>query len=243
MLYKARRGQVSYGQAIGIVLMDTFTPFIPGDVGNASTYPFPVRFHTVPRLTSERVLAHDMSCIDGVIQAAKTLERDGVKAITGDCGFMAIYHKQVANEVTVPVFLSSLLQVPFLSSMLSPVHKVGIITADASSLDSSVLKAVGIHKDIPITIRGLEHCESFRRSMLKEEGILDSEKIEIEVVTTAQKMVEEDPAVKIILLECSDLPPYGAAVQEVVGLPVFDFITMIHFVYMGLVKRRFTGFM
>ncbi len=47
MLCKTRKGQASSGEAIGILLLDTSVPFIPGDVANATTYDFPVRFQNV----------------------------------------------------------------------------------------------------------------------------------------------------------------------------------------------------
>jgi hypothetical protein len=59
----------------------------------------------------------------------------------------------------------------------------------------------------------------------------------------AKQIVDEDPAVKAILLECSLLPPYGAAVQEALDMPVFDYVTMINYVYSAVVKKRFEGFM
>ncbi|HQN29596.1 MAG TPA: aspartate/glutamate racemase family protein, partial [Methanothrix soehngenii] len=59
MIYKARSGQASYGEAIGILLLDCFTPFIPGDVANATTYCFPVRFQKVEGLTTKRTLGKD----------------------------------------------------------------------------------------------------------------------------------------------------------------------------------------
>jgi hypothetical protein len=39
------------------------------------------------------------------------------------------------------------------------------------------------------------------------------------------------------------LAPYAAAVQETVNLPVFDFITMINYVFSAVVRRRYRGFM
>jgi hypothetical protein len=56
-------------------------------------------------------------------------------------------------------------------------------------------------------------------------------------------MVETHPDIGAIVLECSDLPPYAAAVQAAVNLPVFDFITMIQYVHSALVRRPFQGFM
>jgi Asp/Glu/hydantoin racemase len=54
------------------------------------------------------------------------------------------------------------------------------------------------------------------------------------VESAARELVLGKGRVKAILLECSNLPPYAAAVQKAVGLPVFDFNTMIHQVYRAI---------
>jgi len=243
MLYRVKPGQVSYGEAIGIILLENYVPFIPGDVANATTYDFPVRFQRVDGFSAERIFRHDMSLAADVVQAAKTLEAEGVRAITGDCGFMILYQEQMQEEVSVPVFMSSLLQIPFLMGLLPPGGKIGIVTANSKSLDDTVLRKAGVPDTGSLVIAGLEKCEHFYSAVFIEEGILDSDRIEREVVDTAVQLVKHHPDVSLLLLECSLLPPYGAAVQEALGLPVFDYITMINFVYSAVVKKRFTGYM
>ena len=46
-----------------------------------------------------------------------------------------------------------------------------------------------------------------------------------------------------VLLECSDLPPYAHAIQREIGLPVFDFVTMISYVHSSVVRRPYDGWM
>ncbi len=159
MIYKVKKGQVSYGEAIGILLIENFAPFIPGDVANASTYSFPVRFQRVEGLTFDRLRRKDLTLLDSVIEAGEELVREGVRAITSDCGFMALFQKELADHFEIPVFLSSLLQVPFISRILGNDEKVGIITANSQALDASLLEKVGIANSIPIHIRGLEKGE------------------------------------------------------------------------------------
>ena len=244
MLYKAKKGQASYGESIGILLLDTsFAPYIPGDVANATTYSFPVRFKKVKNLTVERIFNKDIRFLDNMINAGRELVEEGVKAITGDCGFMALFQKEMVKQLKVPVFLSSLLQLSFITKIISDDQKVGIITANSSILDASLLKEVGIRSTVSLCIRGMEDKENFKKSIIEEIGWLDSEKIEKEVVHIAKEMIREEPKIKVILLECSILPPYGAAVQEAVNLPVFDYITMINYVYSAIVKKKFKGFM
>ena len=243
MIYKANKGQVSYGEAVGIILLDTYTPFIPGDVGNATTFNFPVRYRVIKNYTIERIFNKDKTGLDDFMNAGKELVKDGVKAITGDCGYMALFQQDLTNELNVPVFLSSLLQVPFISSIIGSNHKVGIICANSAMLNQQLLDAVGINPSTPHFIKGLEGKPHFFEAAIKENGTLDSRELEREVVSIAREMVKEEPLIKAILLECSLLPPYGAAVHQAVNLPVFDYVTMINFVYSAVIKKKFSGFM
>jgi len=104
---------------------------------------------------------------------------------------------------------------------------------------------VGVTKDIRagMVVCGMEDQEEFRTSVLEEKGTLDSDRIERELVGVTERMVRENPEVAAIVLECSDLPPYAAAVHEATGRPVFDFITMIRYVHSALVPVRYAGHM
>jgi len=244
MLYYANKGQVSYGEAIGILLLDSFIPFPPGDVGNASTYSFPVRYKVVKGASIERLInQQDASLLEPFIEAGHELVKEGVKAITGDCGFMILFQERLAREFPVPVFMSSLLQVPFISRMLKPGKKVGIISADSRNLTDKHLQAAGIDENMKIKVVGMQDQKFFFDAILAEKGELNFEEVQKEVVNVSTKLVKDDEKIGAILLECSDLPPYAAAIQESVGLPVFDFTTMINYVYLALVRKKFEGFM
>jgi hypothetical protein len=243
MIYRVKQKQVSYGEAIGIILLENFAPFIPGDVANATTYGFPVRFQRVKDFSVERIFKHDMTLLDAVLKAGKALVREGVRAVTGDCGFMVIYQDELAAELGVPVFMSSLLQIPFLARTIAACEKVGIVTADSRVLDDLVLRKAGVEDTGRLCIGGMENQEHFTGAIIEERGLLDSELLEAEVVGVARELAAANPALRVVLLECSVLPPYGAAIQEALGLPVFDFVTMINYMFSGLVKTRFQGFM
>ena len=70
---------------------------------------------------------------------------------------------------------------------------------------------------------------------------MDTDVIEKEIIEVCDRMLKENPEVAAIELECSDLPPFAAAVHEHTGLPVFDFITMIKHVESALNPARYTG--
>lgn len=242
MIYTTQKGQVSSGEAIGILLLDTSVPFIPGDVANATTYTFPVRFQKVRGFSVRRALSRDPSVYEGLHEAAADLVQQGVRAVTGDCGFMGVHQKKLARELGVPVFLSSLLQIPFISLLSGENAKVGIITADSKSFSADLLLAVGVSDPTNLVIGGLEDSPQFYQFAIEETGALDTAAVEKEVVGLAREMVASNPMMRAILLECSLLPPYAAAVQDAVNLPVFDYITMINFVFSAVVKKRYTGF-
>jgi hypothetical protein len=194
MIFTANKGQTSYGEAIGILLLDTETPFILGDVGNAKSYDYPVRFKTVEGLLTDRIFAHDYSFIEGMIAGAQELEREGVKAITGDCGFM---------------------------------------------LTPEVFDKIGLNDIAGLVIRGLQHDKHFKDAVVDEIGTLDSDGIRAEVVQAAKEITSNHPEIRSLLLECSMMPPYSEAVQQATGLPVYDFLTMIDYVYTAVVKKHF----
>src|SRR5579872_5242946 len=103
-IYKTRRGARNYGIAVGILQLDCSLPFVPGDVDNADTYDFPVIYKVVPGLSTKACLAR------AAVETAIELERQGVRAISSDCGFMLQFQAQVREAVKVPVCMSSLLQ-------------------------------------------------------------------------------------------------------------------------------------
>lgn len=243
MIYHVRRGAESYGHAIGILLIDCSTPFIPGDVGNASTYDFPVIYKTVPGVTLQKLIEEgDLSYIRRVIDTAKELENMGVRAISSDCGYMIHFQKQVAAELSIPVIMSSLIQLPMLEQTMGDSGKIGIICANKKKLTPDLLDAAGVRNKERIVIRGMEEKAFFRAPILDEKPELDSEKIEQEITETAQELVESHPDVRVILLECSNLPPYAHAVQAVTGRPVFDFTTLINLFFSASFRKPFSGF-
>lgn len=241
-LYEVRLGAESYGHEIGILLVDCFTPFIPGDVGNASTYSYPVLYNTVQGCSLERLInLGDESLVETVVEAAKYLEQRGVKGITSDCGFMIRFQDAVAKAVKIPVFLSSMTQLPMIGSTLGWSRSVGVITANAKRMTPELLAIAAAGSKVKIVIAGLEDKPAFRGPILDEIGPLNPQKIEIEIIEVATYLQKNNPDLGAILLECSNLPPYAHAVQRVTGLPVFDFTTLINYMVAGNHRKKFDG--
>ena len=228
-------GFQTYGYTLGILLLDAHFPRIPGELGNATTFSYPVLMQVVASATPRRVVNGDASLLDPFISATRDLESRGVKAITTTCGFLAVFQKEMAAAVDIPVFSSALIQVPMVQSMLGRGRKVGILTADSRYLTEAHYEGVGWNsQDVPVAIQGLESYPNFTGSVPDNGPTLDFEAVTVEVVDAATKLVRDNPDVGAIVFECTNLPPYAAAVQAATSLPVFDILTLCDMVYQTL---------
>ena len=235
-------GRNTYGEAIGVIMMNKVKARIPGDVGNATTFDFPVRFCVVKEACTDTHRRADSSLIKPFVEAAKDLERAGVKAITTCCGFLAIFQREIADAVNIPVFTSSLLLLPMVSRMLKSDQKIGVITAEGIYLDDRYFENVGMDTD-RVVVAGMENEPEFRRSVLDDEPSMDTEKMEKEIVQVASNLVSEHPEIGAFVLECTQLPAYAKAIQDAVGLPVFDIVSLTNMVYSAVIRKDFTGSM
>src|SRR3954470_8445487 len=138
----ARGGKAIYGAPLGILMLEARFPRIPGDMGNATTWPFPVLFRVVAGASPERVVTRKAEGLLGAFKdAAADLVRLGADGITTNCGFLSLYQTELARHVGVPVATSSLMQIPFIQSVLPPGKRVGVITISAGTLTAAHLQA------------------------------------------------------------------------------------------------------
>ena len=243
MIEEVKGGQNIYGEAIGIITVETKFPRIPGDIGNATTWDFPVMYRVVKETSPAKVVGRvGPKLLEPFIDAARDLEKLGVKAITTTCGFLALFQEEISNSVNVPVFTSSLMQVPLVYRMLRRNQKVGIITIDSRLLTKKHLASVGADS-VPTIIVGTEDRKEFTRAILGNEITLNVKKAEDELVTVAKKLVRQHAEIGAIVLECTNMPPYARSIQQEVNLPVFDIYTLVNIVYSAVVRKDFIGYM
>ena len=226
------------GQALGIIAVDLDYPKVPGNVVNATTYDFPVLYEMVS-FEIEQLFAGDPSIKEQVIEAAKKLEAKGVRAIIGACGYFAHFQKEVAAAVGVPVFMSSLCQLATIKTWLPAERKIAVFAADGASINDEFLSQVNTTTD-QIVVVNVGDMESFA-PIRWGKGPLDNGLLEDDLCKRAQEVCAKYPEVDAILLECSDLPPYAAAIQRATGLPVFDFITLINYLQNAVMQRPYEG--
>ncbi|MCT9078742.1 hypothetical protein [Streptomyces fulvoviolaceus] len=215
---------------IGIVMLDNRIPRPVGDVGNPASFDFPVAMAVAAGADTRQVVEHSAAgLLPTVTEAATALQKDGAAAVTTCCGFLAVYQRELADELDVPVATSSLLQVPLVLRTLRRDQSVCVLTANASTLTDAHLEAVGIGPSMRPRVRltGLEHTEHFFPVVTGDGASLDVGRAEAEVVAVARAAVATHPDIGAFVLECTNLPPYSGAVKAATGRPVWDALTLI----------------
>ncbi|MBW4089972.1 MAG: aspartate/glutamate racemase family protein [Proteobacteria bacterium] len=235
----ARGGRAIYGAPLGILMLEARFARIPGDMGNAETWPFPVLYRVVAGASPERVVLRGAAGLrDDFIAAARALVAEGAEAITTNCGFLALFQRELAAAVGVPVATSALLQVPWVQALLPPGQRVGVVTVSAGSLSPQHLAAAGVPADTPIA--GTEGgTEFFRTLILGEKEDLDVAAAEADILDAGAELVRRHPEVGAIVLECTNMPPYAAALRRALDRPVFDIYSLVTWLRAGVRPRRF----
>lgn len=221
---KLTGGYTNYGQDIGILMLDTIFPRIPGDIGNALSYPFPVRYKVVKDAFCERIMGDqvDEELLAPFIKAAQELEAEGCKAITTSCGFLAGFQRKLADSVHIPVFTSGLILVPLVWSMINHDQTIGIFTERAAHLGEYHFNQLGwSSKDIPVHVTGMLEDSPFPALFIGNQMSEDREILEACMLEMTERHMREHPDTGAIVFECTNFGPFSQKVQEIAKVPVF----------------------
>ena len=231
-------GKSLYGARVGILMLETRFPRIPGDMGNAETWPFPVLYKVVPGASPRRVVCDKAAgLLDEFLAAAAELVRLGADGITTTCGFLSLFQREIAAHVGVPVATSSLMQIPFIERVLPPGKRVGVLTVSAANLTEEHLLAAGADPATPVV--GTDNGSEFTRVMINDEERLDVAAAERDILAAGDALVTSHRDVGAVLLECTNMVPYARALSERLRLPVFSIYTFVTWFQSGLVPRDF----
>lgn len=234
-------GQNISGYSVGILHIDKVCyPMLPGNVVNACTYDFPVRMKAVKDLDTTRLHSGDPDLFKPILETALELQREGVRAIAGACGFFGHFQSKLADALDIPVAVTSLVQVPWIQAIQGKNKKIGVLSANASAMTEEFLWNCGIRDTNCLVVKDLRNEPSFSAIMENRSG-MDNVLTRQEVVQAAVDLTAEHQDIAAICLECSDMPPYSAAIQRAAGLPVFDYITMIRWLHNAVNQRPYSG--
>lgn len=208
---------------------------IVGNSTNVDSYPFPVRLCRIEGANMETVLENpNPKVLKRMIEKSRELVAEGIQAITTSCGFNIIFQRELSKAVDILVFTSSLLQVPFVRSLLSPEKEIAIITAKKKALKREHFEAAGITPSMKVIVFGMEEFPEWNKISLKPDEPIDLEIIRKEVIERAITAKESHPSIGAFILECTDLPPFAQTIRERTDLPVFDFMSMMDMIARAL---------
>jgi Asp/Glu/hydantoin racemase len=234
----AKGGKAIYGASVGILMLEARFPRIPGDMGNALTWPFPVQYRIVRGASPDRVVKHGADgLLSHFVDAARELVADGVDGITTNCGFLSLFQDELAEAVQVPVATSSLMQVATVNRLLPKGRRAGVLTISGSTLTPLHLDKAGVPEGTPVG--STEGGREFTRAILGNELELDVELARQDNVEAAQRLMAEHANVGALVLECTNMVPYAADIRAATGLPVFSIETFVRWFQAGLQPRPY----
>lgn len=252
-IIKARRGHRCYGMGVGIIILDDVYPGFPGDVRNASAYPFPIQYEIAWGVDIKGLcFADDKSpYLDPIKQAAKKLERMGCRAIAAECGYFAYFQKEISTHVDVPVFMSSLLQVPWAQNLIGPQKVVGVLMSepqDFPCLTEKHLESVGIRTGTNYVLGGAMDpgvCKEFDHLWTEEYRTeppsADYDKAQKEFIAIAIEFYQKYPDMGAMVLECTGFQPFARALQREIDIPIFSWGTLLDYAFSVAVHRDYYG--
>lgn len=246
----ARKNHKCYGMGLGIIILDDVYPAFPGDVRNASAFPYPIQYEIVKGVDILGLLYQkDKSgFLVPILEAAKNLESMGCRAIAAECGYFAWFQQEIAGEVDVPVFMSSMLQIPLIQQTIGPKKSVGILCAKKECLTEEHLRRVGVNPASNYFVNGAQDdysCPGFDTlwdaKVRPEIPESDFEATEKQMVMIAKDMKAKHPDMGALMLECTGMQPFARAIQREIDLPIYSWGTMLDYAYSTSVHREYYG--
>jgi Asp/Glu/hydantoin racemase len=232
-----RGGKAVYGASVGVLMLEARFPRIPGDLGNALSFPFPVHYRVVRGASPDRIVRRRAEgALPAFIEAARDLVAMGADGITTNCGFLSLFQAALQEAVPVPVATSALMQAPMIEAVLPAGKRVGVLTVSADSLTPEHLAAARVAPDTPVL--GMDGGV-FARTILDDALEMDVDACRADLIDRAQALARAHPHVGAILLECTNMTPHAAAIRRATGLPVYSMDSFVRWFQSGLHPPQF----
>jgi hypothetical protein len=213
---------------LGVVMLDTKFPRPEGDIGHPSAFNVPTRRCVMTGAWPDKIVQSAAGLRKGrvvppILQLVRRLEQDGAKAITTSCGFLVLLQKEMQAQVKIPVVTSSLLQLPGLLALHS---KVGVLTISSSKLGVEHLRAAGVPRErmADVVVQGVDAKSEFATAILGNRPGMDFEKAAADVLAAAIALKSKEPALTCVVLECTNMPPYRAAIEAATGMKTWALV-------------------
>lgn len=227
---------------VSVLQLDTGFARIPGDIGCAQTFRTAPEIRRIARASVARIVTADVGSVDIAPFVAATGEATG-DIVTTSCGFLAPFQAALAAATARPVIASALAALPRLMALHGPAA-VAVLTFDAARLTPAHLG--GLH---PGAVIGLPPGSHLRDIIANDRpGLAESPAtgtvVDAKTSAAGQPRAGLDPdraateilallraslprGTRALLVECTNLPPYKAAMRRVFDGEIADILTCI----------------
>ncbi len=233
-----RGGMPTYGHRVGILMSDSNIPRIPGDPGHAETFDFPVVYEVLEGFPFQDLVEMKKDHLDILVSKSRALEKKGVDLVAADCGLFAYFQEDMRKALSIPFIGSSLDIIPLLLRFLPRGREIGIITGDTRILTDAHLEASGIFPG-DVVRTGMEDSKEFRRVVMERNIELDTEAMRRSALEAAGRLEGEN--LGAVVIECTNLISFRRDFQKILGVPVFDLVSLIEFWVSGLRLHEFSS--
>jgi hypothetical protein len=207
---------------LGVLMLDTRFPRWPGDIGCAQGLAGAVIRRRVVGALPRRVVvdaaALRSSALDRAFEAAAhELVAAGATVLATSCGFLVLLQSALQQALPVPLVSSSLLQLP---ALLEREPRVGVLTIAAAALGVEHLRAAGVPESRlgDVVVEGVAPDSAFACAILGNQPTLDAAQAGRDVVAAALALKRRAPALRRVVLECTNMPPFARAIAQASGL-------------------------
>ena len=223
---------------VGVLMLETRFPRLLGDIGNADSWPFPVRFRIVKNASAKQAIKlNPRALLPAFIEEANELVDEGAVLITTSCGFLSVFQHELLAAINVPVVTSALMQVPWVNAALPGGKRCGVLTIDSMSLSAEHLAAVGAPSNTPIM--GINPSGNFATTIMEDRLSFDVDACKAENVAAALQLIERHDDIGSIILECTNMVPYAKDIQIATGLPVYSIFSLVNWMFNGVQAQSF----
>ncbi|WP_415920083.1 hypothetical protein [Tateyamaria sp. SN6-1] len=212
---------------VTVLQLDTRFPRVPGDVGCAETFCDTVEIIRVPQATVAQVVTSDPHSIP-IAPFEDALRGARGDVVVTSCGFLSPWQDHLAAQNDRPFISSALLA---LDTLPERPEDILTLTFDAERLGPPHLRGHACD------VQGLPADMHLRQTIANDAETLDTARAERELVDHVTQV--QRPNHRHLLLECTNLPPYKAAMARATGLPVTDILTLIEDARPGTVRPAF----
>ncbi|MDR1188758.1 MAG: hypothetical protein LBK95_15140 [Bifidobacteriaceae bacterium] len=223
-------GYPFYGAATGIAIIDSGIPRPPGDVGNARSFDFPVRYQVVPGIGAADMSAPRSARVeDAFVAALEQLAADGVRLAGSSCGLLARYQPEVAKRSPIPVALSSLSQLPLVLQILNPDQQVLVVTLTEGGVGADHLDGAGVASQQRgrVVVGDLAGAAHLRDAISERVDSYDVDRARAEVAAGVGRWLPAGHQIGAMVLECTNLAPFSDTLRATFGIPVWDVLTLL----------------